>query len=720
MGGRRRLGVRLARGLAFAVLGALVLLLAAIVLVQTSWSENQLRGLIVSQANRYLTATLDIGRLSGSLLSGIQLDDIRLSQDGETIVAIDRVEVNYSIRELVEGGTFIRALSLERPRIVAAKQADGRWNLGALVRRDPERDSNAGPRRAIRIGVIDIRDGSVTLRDPLAFGAAHVPTSFTQLNTTLSFSFEPGIWTLDFANASFSGESPGLTVRQLTGMVGSGDAGWLFRSLRVVTPRSEFTLDGRIDRRQSPTTLDLNIAAPRFAFQEWSGVLHGLTNIAVESGFDARLAGPAAAMKTTVALRSTGGDVRANLVLDATVPGWHAIGTADVQRLDLARWLNRQDRPSDISGNVVLDIDLQLGGHFPRGSFTFAGPHAGYLDYEADDVVARGTITPTEVRIASATATAYGANVRLAGSRLAIDAPFTFHFVGTATGVDLRQVPRSVPVPRVESTLAFDYDVTGRFTKPFIQGTATFADSTFLGARLGAGATGFINTETSPFHYGGEGDLTNVDLNHFGDRLEITWLTEPRYAGTLRGRFHVDGTGSDLATMALSGGGRLDEADLFGGRLSNADVSIAIANGSLEGGYDGELSRIDPSLAMADPLYAARLTGYARGHVGVRDLLVRSPDLNDYTVDIAFVANGTSVRGIDVSSGDVHAAMAEGTVRIARLATSGPASTSRRAAPWNSTASAARTSTTASPAAISRSSHGSAARWAERPSRRAG
>jgi hypothetical protein len=93
----------------------------------------------------------------------------------------------------------------------------------------------------------------------------------------------------------------------------NGDAGWLFDKLHVVTPRSEFTLDGRIDRRQTPTSLALNVSAPRFAFQEWSGVLRGLSNIAVESAFDARLAGPPAAMGTTITLRSNGGDVRGDL-----------------------------------------------------------------------------------------------------------------------------------------------------------------------------------------------------------------------------------------------------------------------------------------------------------------------------------------------------------------------------------------------------------------------
>ena len=55
----------------------------------------------------------------------------------------------------------------------------------------------------------------------------------------------------------------------------------------------------------------------------------------------------------------------------------------------MARWLNRPDRPSDVTGRVVFDLDLDLGKHFPRGSYEFDGPHAMYLDYAADDVHAR-------------------------------------------------------------------------------------------------------------------------------------------------------------------------------------------------------------------------------------------------------------------------------------------------------------------------------------------
>ncbi len=376
----RRIGSRLGRTLVFAVLGGLVLVVAAALLLQTPWAHNQLRALIVSQANRYLTATLEIDRLDGSLLRGVELDGVRLRRGDAVLVAIDRVQVSYSIRELIDQGTAIRRLSLTRPRIAVAKEPDGRWNLGALVRRDTQRPRGSGPGRPISINRIDIVEGAVTLHDSLAFGAVNVPAAFTALNAQFSFVYKPVTWTLDFSSASFAGADPQLDVRALSGAVSSGDEGWLFQALHVTTPRSDFTLDGRVDRRQTPTRLDLAVAAPRFAFQEWSGVLHGLTNIAVESAFDAKLVGPAAAMDTTLDVRSTGGDIRARLLLDSSVPGWHGRGSATVRRLDLARWLNRRQRPSDITGDADFDIDLQLGGHFPKGTYSFRGPHAGYLE----------------------------------------------------------------------------------------------------------------------------------------------------------------------------------------------------------------------------------------------------------------------------------------------------------------------------------------------------
>ena len=109
------------RRLGLALVALLCLLVAGALLLRTSWAQDRLRALIVSQVNRYLTATLEIDRLSGSLLRGVVLDGVRLSQDGQTVVGIETVEVGYSISELISGGTVVRRLTLTHPTVVAAR-----------------------------------------------------------------------------------------------------------------------------------------------------------------------------------------------------------------------------------------------------------------------------------------------------------------------------------------------------------------------------------------------------------------------------------------------------------------------------------------------------------------------------------------------------------------------------------------------------------------------
>jgi hypothetical protein len=520
------------RTLAKILVGLVVVVLAlagvGLAVVETGWAKNRIRALIVRQANQYLTATLTIGQLSGSLLRGLQLSDIALSRGDRTLVHIDEVALSYSIRELFDRGVTIRRVRLTRPVVVGARLPDGRWDLGALVNRESQEQERSGPKRPIRIESIEVVDGHVSMQNPLDFGAAHAPTDYQQLNASFSFVYVPVRWTLHFERASWIGHKPDLSVNPLSGTFGRGPGGWFFEHLSVQTARSAFTLDGRVNTSTKPTSLDLRVDAPRFAFQEWAGVLRGLSNIAIDGGFETALKGPVNALETDLRLAGTGGGVKGHLTLDTSVPGWHGKGAVDVDRLNLARWLNRAERASDITGHVTFDLALELGRRFPRGMYTFAGPHAMYMQYEADDVRARGQLTTESVLIAQADATAYGARVSTHDGSIGINAPFPFHFQGTTTRIDLRRIPATVPVPRVESLLTFDYDVSGRFNQPYIVGRATFADSQYLGATVRAGTAGSIDTLQTPLRYSGEGDVTGINLRRFGEGLDVAWLRDAR------------------------------------------------------------------------------------------------------------------------------------------------------------------------------------------------
>src|SRR5205823_3124347 len=217
-----------------------------------------------------------------------------------------------------------------------------------------------------------------------------------------------------------------------------------------------------------------------------------------------------------------------------------------------------------------------------------------------DNIRARGVLNAEAALITEMTALAYGAQVRMSDGSIDLSEPFRYHFPGAVASIDLRRLPAPIPVPHVESTLTFDYDVTGTFTNPFIAGRARFERSTFLGATIGDGLIGTIDTSVTPITYGGDGEIDDIELRRFGEGLDVGWMRDPRYAGTIDGRFQVQGSGTDRMSLRLTGGGRLHRANMLGGRLSDADVTIDIADGTLRASYDGTLASIDPAIALAD------------------------------------------------------------------------------------------------------------------------
>jgi len=154
----------------------------------------------------------------------------------------------------------------------------------------------------------------------------------------------------------------------------------------VQTARSTYTLDGTINTEVKPTVLDLRVQAPRFAFQEWSGVIRGLRNIAVEASFDTSLKGPVNKLATDLQLSGTGGGVKDDSRSTRRSPRLARRGRRRRRSAEFSALADRDDRPSDITGHVTFDLALELGRRFPRGMYAFQGPHAMYMHYEADSV----------------------------------------------------------------------------------------------------------------------------------------------------------------------------------------------------------------------------------------------------------------------------------------------------------------------------------------------
>ncbi len=69
---------------------------AAVIVSQTAWFKNWLRGYIVREANQYLNGTLSIERLGGNLLFGIEMENVAVSMDGTDVVAVKDLGLDYN------------------------------------------------------------------------------------------------------------------------------------------------------------------------------------------------------------------------------------------------------------------------------------------------------------------------------------------------------------------------------------------------------------------------------------------------------------------------------------------------------------------------------------------------------------------------------------------------------------------------------------------------
>jgi translocation and assembly module TamB len=110
---------------------------AAIIVSQTAWFKNWLRGYIVREANAYLNGTLSIERLGGNLFFGVEMENIGISMDGTEVVAVKDLGLDYNVFELISKGLSVNSIRLDHPVIYLKREGDT-WSISRLVKKQQE------------------------------------------------------------------------------------------------------------------------------------------------------------------------------------------------------------------------------------------------------------------------------------------------------------------------------------------------------------------------------------------------------------------------------------------------------------------------------------------------------------------------------------------------------------------------------------------------------
>ncbi len=243
--------MRVARRLVHALVIVLTLMVgataAAIIVSQTAWFKNWLRGYIVRSANAYLNGTLSIERLGGNLFFGVEMENIGVSLDGQQVVAVKDLGLDYDVFQLLTRGLSVDRIRLDKPVIYLRRDGDT-WTLSRLVKKQETEADRSGPAKPISIDEIGITGGSVVVDQPVGTSGVSVPKRIDNLDARVAFKYEPVRYSIEITNVSFRGSEPALALNALSGGVSVKDDTVFIDKLALRTSETSLSFDGAIQQ----------------------------------------------------------------------------------------------------------------------------------------------------------------------------------------------------------------------------------------------------------------------------------------------------------------------------------------------------------------------------------------------------------------------------------------------------------------------------------------
>jgi TamB, inner membrane protein subunit of TAM complex len=679
--GRRRRGPiwRLARLLVITLVLLIAAVALAIVAIQTPYFKDWLRRYVTRQAVQVLNGELTIRRLGGNLFYGVELDDVAITHEGGRTIVIDRVKIDYSVFDLISRGIIIDELVLDRPIVLARQTAEG-WNLTRLVKQRTE-ERPRGPGRPITISAIRITDGrlrverSVAPAEPgvrrVATGQqASSVTTLEDLDLFMRLHYQTGELGVDVQHLNVQSTSPSWRIGRFVGNVARKEDALHLQGVRVQMPRSDLQVEGVVTGIGKEAQLDLAVTSAGLSFQEVGHFVPALSDLRVVPVLKARVRGPLREIQSDLQIRSQAGDAKGNVSLALQGEPRRIAGDLDLARVTIDPWIEPWvDQPNldaFVTGRTKFDLALPdaKSGRPLSGKFHFVGSRARGYGYEAQNVDARGRFEGASVVIDAGRARAYGAVTTVAGRIEPVPGPapgVQYRLKGRASGLDLRRLPKSLPVPDLATSLDADYEVDGRGRA--FNGRARVRPSTIEGARLADGTQGYFSFAGRHMRYGGEGTVSGMDLPRLGRALRLKALTDRRLAGLLTGTFRLEASGRAARELVLNAEGVVSDTTLLGAVFPEMAYRASMQQGRLVANARGAFESLEPEFVTGNDRLAGVLNGTIDGEVTIADL-TRDIALEDVGFTGRVELNDSSIGKVPLATARVAGSLAS---RVGKL-----------------------------------------------------
>lgn len=346
---------RLRRIIKWLALGTgLLLLLVVIGLVIYTRSESFTRWVreqAVAAVNNTIRGSIGVERLEGTVWRNLVLYNVTLRYEDAEIANIPRLEVSFSLLELIRNRLKISQIDALKPRVNLAQNREGKWNVAeALALREPQLEKKSDFSLLVRS--LRVRDGGITLS---------MPSSDKKLYRLHNLELEGGLGllpdgvTLEVHELATGLVSNGLPELRLKGaldyqQVAAGPPTVKLKELWAVSRNSRVKLNGEIAQGEplkvkGQAVLD-KLAPSDIAFfvADWPLKRDLSGNLAIDGTLadlqgDLNLAGAGAKLA---------GKFRANVAQSPL----RYTATMTIGGFDLRRWLEKKELAGILSGTV--------------------------------------------------------------------------------------------------------------------------------------------------------------------------------------------------------------------------------------------------------------------------------------------------------------------------------------------------------------------------------
>ena len=572
-------------------------------LVNTAAGRALLGAVAKSAAATAVGGRIEIGAVHGSLLTDLQLSEVRLYDPDSTLVAeLPQVGLSYRLLDLLGGRVVLRDVTLDHPYVNLLQHKNGRLDIEELLHLGEHHGPpSRTPAALVLLRNVRIEDGTVLLRlqarpSPSDSSAEienagadgrrrvrrfdHVNASVRALR--ISSPTEKGI-RIDVDSLSTLVSDPQVAVRHLAGRaIIAGDS--LDANFPIVgLPGTRATLKGMFRWPHGPVLYDLDVRADSATLTDLKFIVPGFPAGAVYHGqaqvrshgpdlleihldpldltyHGGRLTGRVTALsRAGVGIAAlTGGDLTAqNFDLSFAQPF-----------IDSLPFLGRLDGHTTVDGDIdalALDVDLTFRDSLVPG-------------WPVSRIRGNGTV---------------GAGAPL-GLRFE---PFQVQ----SSDIDLGTARRVIPGLPLRGTLDASGTLNGRIRNVHFAGALRQHD----GPATATVARGSLAFDSRTDTLGVAVDLTADTLSFDGLHSSFPGLT---VQGSAAGTIRANGTPGALAT-------HLDLTGLSGDGHIKADGTLDLSPGHFAGrNADVSWSELDPQdwIAGAPP---SRLAGHARGTI---------------------------------------------------------------------------------------------------------